>query len=181
MNLAAVQGLFQINTVFQGNSYPLFGSGGKDVIRVSSAGIGLKSTRGNGLHGVIDIAVLFPFKVQERIYPANEFSDRTGSGFGTGLDATVGMGYRFNLEPMSFFLAAGFHTGALFQGGAYLVAFGLSMDAQAHVRMTQTLTAQIGLKAAVDFGGIQTFVSGSNEFAGFPTSIGFYTGLGISY
>jgi hypothetical protein len=181
VSLSAVEGLFQINSVFQATSYPMFGSGGKDVIRVSSAGISLKTARGTGVQGVFDLAVLFPFRYQEKLYPANEFSNRNVSGMPLGLDAVIGMGYRFDLAPLDFVVSGGFHTNALFEGGDYLVAFGLAFDAQAHVRMTRTLTAQVGLKFALDFGGIQTFISGSNEFAGFPTSLGFYTGIGLVY
>lgn len=181
MSLSAVEGLFQINTVFQTNYYPLFGSGGKDVLRTSSAGIGLKSTRGTAFQGVIDIYVLFPFKVMEKTYPAKDFTDRTLTGFPIGVDAVIGFGYRFNLDPLAFFISTGFHTGALFQSGDYLVSFGIALDAQVYVKLTETLTVQTGLRAAFDFGGIQTFVPGSGQFAGFPFNIGFFTGFGLHY
>ena len=180
-SLSAVEGLFQLNTVFQRSSYPMFGSGGKDIIRHTSAGISLKSTRGIGLQGVIDLTVLFPFKYQEKIYPASSFSSRSLAGSPVGMDAVVGMGYRFSLDPMIFLISGGFHTGILFDAGSYLLAFGLGFDGQAHVKLSGLLTAQVGLKFNLDFGGMQTFVAGSNQFAGFPTTFAVYTGIGLSY
>lgn len=181
MSVSAVEGLFQINTVFQQNSYPLFGSGGKDVLRTSSAGIGLTSTRGTALQGVIDLYVLFPFRVMEKTYPATDFTDITTTGFPIGLDAVIGVGYRFDLDPLAFFVSTGFHTGALFQSGDYLVAFGVALNGQVYVRLTDTITVQTGVRAAFDFGGLQTFVSGADQFAGYPFSIGFFTGFGLYY
>jgi len=180
-SLSASEGTFQLNTVFQHTTYPLFGTGGKDIIRLSSAGIGLKSTRGNGLHGTIDIAILFPYDMEEKLYPASSFSDRVITGFPIALDSVVGMGYMFNLSPMMFLVSGGFHTGALLEGGAFLVSFGLGADAQVFVKYGKVLTAQFGLKFAVDFWGTQTFVPGSNQFSGFPLTFGVYTGLGLKY
>ena len=68
-SVSAVEGLFQLNSVFMKMSYPLYGSGGKDVIRHSSAGIGIKSTRGDTIQGVIDLNLLFPYKMKEKMYP----------------------------------------------------------------------------------------------------------------
>jgi hypothetical protein len=181
LSLSAVEGNFQINTVFQRTSYPLFGSGGKDIVRHSSAGIGLKSTRGSGFQGVIDLAVLFPYKLEEKIYPAADFSDRSITGFPIVLDAVLGFGYMFDLSPMVFLVSTGFHTGSLFEGGDSLVAFGLALDAQTFVRLGKIITAQIGFKFAVDFWGTQNFVPGSNELAGFPLTFGLYTGIGLNY
>ena len=179
--LSAAEGLFQINTIFQRASFPMFGAGGKDIIRYSAAGINLKSARGEGIHGVIDLSLLFPHKIEEKTYPATAFSTKALSSLPLALDGTIGLGYEFDLEPMAFFLSAGFHTGALLEGGSYLASFGVGIDLQNYVRLNDVLTAQIGLKFAVDFGGLQTFVSGSNQFAGFPLSGGIYTGLGINY
>ena len=181
LTLPAADGIFQINTVFQRTTYPLFGTGGKDIIRHSSAGIGLKSSRGEGFHGVIDLAILFPYKLEEKLYPASDFSDRAITGFPIVLDAVIGFGYMFDLSPMVFMVSTGFHTGALLEGGDSLVSFGLGLDAMSFVRLGKVLTAQIGLKFAVDFWGVQTFIPGSNELAGFPLTYGLYTGLGLSY
>ena len=179
--LVAAEGLFQMNSVFQRSTFPMFGSGGKDVIRYTGAGVGLKSTRGSGLQGVIDISILFPYSLEEKIYPLTIFSDRAITGYPVALDGLVGLGYLLEADPMSFFFSGGFHTGSLFEGGSTLVAFGLGVDAQAFIRMGEVLTAQAGGKFAVDFGGVQTFVSGSNQFAGFPISFAFYTGIGLKY
>jgi hypothetical protein len=103
------------------------------------------------------------------------------SGFPIVLDAVVGMGYMFDLSPMMFLVSAGFHTGAMLEGGRFLVSFGLGADAQTFVKYGKVLTAQLGLKIAVDFWGTQTFISGSNEFSGFPLTFGIYTGLGLKY
>ncbi|RKX75657.1 MAG: hypothetical protein DRP60_08515 [Spirochaetes bacterium] len=181
ISLSASEGTFQLNTIFQHTTYSLFGTGGKDIIRLSSAGIGLKSTRGNGFQGTIDIALLFPYNMEEKIYPASSFSQRVISGFPIALDSVIGMGYMFNLSPMMFLVSGGFHTGALLEGGAFLVSFGLGADAQVFVKYGKVLTAQIGLKFAVDFWGTQTFVPGSNQFFGFPLTFGIYTGLGLKY
>ncbi len=159
----------------------MFGTGGKDIIRHSSAGIGLKSSRGEGFHGIIDLAILFPYKLEEKLYPASDFSDRTITGFPIVLDAVVGIGYMFDLSPMAFLVSTGFHTGSMLEGGDFLVAFGLGLDAMSFIRLGKVLTAQVGLKFAVDFWGMQTFIPGSNEFAGFPLTYGFYTGIGLSY
>lgn len=179
--LSAAEGLFQINTVFQRASFPMFGSGGKDILRYSAAGINLKSARGEGIHGVIDLSLLFPQKMEEKSYPATSFTPRPLSGLPLAVDGIIGLGYELDLEPMAFFLSAGFHSGALLEGGSYLASFGVGIDLQNYVRLNDVLTAQIGLKFAVDFAGLQTFVSGSNQFAGFPLSGGIYTGLGINY
>ena len=181
LTLSAAEGIFQINTVFQRTTYPLFGTGGKDIIRHSSAGVGLKSSRGEGFHGIIDLAILFPYKLEEKLYPASGFSDRAITGFPIVLDAVIGFGYMFDLSPMVFLVSTGFHTGALLEGGDSLVSFGLGLDAMSFVRLGKVLTAQIGLKFAVDFWGVQTFIPGSNELAGFPLTYGIYTGLGLSY
>jgi hypothetical protein len=178
-SLSAVEGLFQLNSVFMRMSYPMFGSGGKDVIRHSSAGIGIKSTRGDTIQGVIDITVLFPYKMQEKLYPAKDFSTRSVSGQPLGLDGLVGIGYNIELDPLFIFLSAGFHTGFLMEGGSTLLAFGLGIDGQAQVRLGKALTSQIGLKLSMDFTGTQSFIAGSNQFAGFPVGIGLYTGVGI--
>ncbi len=181
VTLSAADGIFQINTVFQHTSYPLFGTGGKDIIRQSSAGIGLKSTRGSGFHGTIDLAILFPYKLEEKTYPAASFTDRTITGFPIVLDSVLGIGYMFDLSPMVFLVSTGFHAGAMMEGGAYLMAFGLGLDAQSFVKLGKVITAQLGLKLALDFWGMQTFVPGSNEFSGFPFTFGMYTGIGLSY
>lgn len=179
--LSAVEGNFQINTVFLRTSYPLFGSGGKDILRHSSVGIGLKSTRGSRLMGSIDLAILFPYKLEEKFYPDSDFSERNISGFPIVIDAVLGIGYSFDLSPMKFLLSGGFHTGSVLEGGDSLVAFGLGLDAQSFVKFGKIMTAQVGFKFAVDFWGSQNFVSGSDELAGFPFSFGFYTGLGLNY
>ena len=181
VGLFASEGVFQLNSVFQNTTYPLFGSGGKDLIRVNSAGVALKSTRGNRLHGIIDLALLFPYKLEEKFYPATSYSERTIGGFPIALDSLIGIGYLFDLSPLMFLLSAGFHTGALFDSGNSLVAFGLGADAQTFVKYGKILTAQIGLKFAVDFWGTQSFVPGSNQFSGFPLSFGLYTGLGLKF
>jgi len=181
LTLSAADGIFQINTVFQLTSYPLFGTGGKDIIRHSSAGIGLKSSRGKGFHGIIDLAVLFPYKMEEKLYPAGDFSDRAITGSPIALDGVIGFGYMFDLSPMFFLVSTGFHTGALLEGGDSLVSFGLGLDVQSFVKLGKVFIAQIGLKFAVDFWGVQTFTAGSNGFAGFPITFGIYTGLGLSY
>jgi len=181
LSLFAADGTFQLNTVFQHTSYPLFGSGGKDIIRQSSAGIGLKSTRGEGFHGTIDLALLFPYKMEEKKYPSTSFSNREISGFPLVLDSLVGIGYMFDLSPMVFLVSGGFHTGAMFDSGKFLMSFGLGLDAQSLVKLGKVLTAQIGLKFAVDFWGMQTFTPGSDQFSGFPLTIGLYTGLGLKY
>jgi hypothetical protein len=180
-SLFAFDGTFQINTVFQHTSYPLFGTGGKDIIRHSSAGIALKSTRGNGFQGTIDLAVLFPYKMDEKIYPAASFSSRDITGFPVALDSLIGFGYMFDLSPLMFLVSGGFHIGSLLEGGDTLVAFGLGLDAQTFVRYGEVLTAELGLKFAVDFWGSQTFIPGSNQFSGFPITFGIYTGLGLKY
>jgi hypothetical protein len=180
-SLSAVEGNFQINTVFQRTSYPLSGSGGNDIVRHTSAGIGLKITRGKKFQGVLDLAVLFPHKLEEKIYPAADFSERSISGFPIVIDAVLGFGYMFDLSPMVFLVSTGFHTGSLLEGGNSLVAFGLALDAQTFVRLGKIITAQIGLKFAVDFWGTQNFVPGSNELAGFPITFGLYTGIGLNY
>lgn len=179
--LSAIEGNFQINTVFLRSSYPLFGSGGKDILRHSSAGIGFKSTRGSKLMGSIDLAVLSPYKLEEKTFPANDFSDRVITGFPIVLDAVLGMGYSFDLSPMVFLISGGFHVGSVLEGGDSLVAFGLGLDAQSFVKLGDILTAQIGFKFAVDFWGTQNFIPGSNDFAGFPLTFGLYTGLGLNY
>jgi len=181
ISLSASEGTFQLNTVFQHTTYPLFGTGGKDIIRLSSAGIGLKSTRGNGFHGIIDFAILFPYKMEEKIYPAASFSNRVITGFPLTLDSLIGIGYIFDLSPMMFLVSGGFHTGALLEGGSFLVSFGLGADAQVFVKYGKVFTAQFGLKLAVDFWGTQTFILGSNQFSGFPLTFGVYTGLGLKY
>ena len=181
VSLFAFEGTFQLNAVFQQTTYPLFGSGGKDLIRASSAGIALKTTRGNGFHGIIDLALLFPYKLEEKIYPAPSYSERATTGLSIALDSLIGIGYLFDLSPLMFLLSAGFHTDALFEGGDFLVAFGLGADAQTFVKYGKVLTAQIGLKFAVDFWGTQSFVPGSNQFSGFPLTLGLYTGLGLKY
>ncbi len=179
-SLFALDGLFHINSVFQHTSYPLFGSGGKDVLRLSSAGIALKSTRGEGLQGVIDIALLFPYKIEEKIFPAKDFRSRP-VGSSIALDGLVGLGYRLSTPPMSYLFSAGFHTGVLLEGASSLVAFGVGLDAQTHVQLGKQFTAQLGAKMALDFGGTQSFSAGSNQFAGLPLSLGFYTGVGLVY
>jgi hypothetical protein len=178
-SLSAVEGFFQLNSVFMRVSYPMFGSGGKDVIRHSAAGIGLKSTRGETIQGVLDITLLFPYKMQEKLYPAKTFSTRSVSGQPLGLDGLVGIGYNLELDPLFIFLSAGFHTGFLMEGGSSLFAFGLGFDGQAQVRLGKAFTSQIGLKFSMDFTGTQSFIPGSNQFAGFPIGIGLYTGVGI--
>jgi len=180
-SLFAFDGTFQINTVFQHTSYPLFGTGGKDIIRHSSAGIALKSTRGNGFQGTIDLAVLFPYKMEEKIYPAKSFSSRDITGFPIVLDSLIGLGYMFDLSPLMFLVSGGFHIGSLLEGGDTLVSFGLGLDAQTFVRYGKVLTAELGLKFAVDFWGSQTFIPGSDQFSGFPVTFGIYTGLGLKY
>jgi len=181
LSLYAFDGTFQLNTVFQHSSYPLFGTGGRDIIRHSSAGIALKSTRGNGFQGTIDLAVLFPYKMEEKLYPATSFSSRAITGFPIVLDALIGIGYMFDLSPMMFLVSGGFHVGSMLEGGDSLVAFGLGLDAQTFVKYGKVLTAQFGLKFAVDFWGSQTFIPGSNQFSGFPITFGLYTGLGLKY
>jgi hypothetical protein len=181
ISLAASEGTFQLNTVFLHTTYPFYGSGGKDVIRQSSVGLNLKSTRGEGFHGTIDMSLLFPYRMEQKIYPATSFTERAVSGFPIVLDAVVGMGYMFDLSPMMFLVSAGFHTGAMLEGGRFLVSFGLGADAQTFVKYGKVLTAQLGLKIAVDFWGTQTFIPGSNEFSGFPLTFGIYTGLGLKY
>ncbi|MCK5735288.1 MAG: hypothetical protein KAH21_02375 [Spirochaetaceae bacterium] len=181
LSLPAAEGTFQLNTVFQHNTYSFFGSGGKDIIRLSSAGISLKSTRGDGFHGTIDLAILFPYKIEEKVYPAASFSSRPISGFPIVLDSIVGFGYMFDLSPLMFLVSGGFHIGSMLEGGSFLMAFGLGADAQVLVKYGKVLTAQFGLKMAVDFWGMQTFIPGSNDFSGFPLSFGIYTGLGLKY
>ena len=178
-SLSAAEGLFQLNSVFMRMSYPMYGSGGKDVIRYSAAGIGLKSTRGEKLQGVIDVTILFPYRMQEKLYPATDFSGRAVSGQPIGVDGLLGVGYSFDLDPLYCFVSAGFHTGTLMEGGNSLLAFGLGLDAQAQVRLGKAFTSQLGLKLSMDFTGTQNFVSGSNQYAGFPVGIGIYTGIGI--
>jgi len=180
-SLFAFDGTFQINTVFQHTSYPLFGTGGRDIIRHSSAGIALKSTRGNGLQGTIDLAVLFPYKMEEKVYPSASFSSRSITGFPIVIDTLIGIGYLFDFAPMMFLLSGGFHVGSMLEGGDSLVAFGLGLDAQTFVKYGKVLTAQFGLKFAVDFWGSQNFIPGSNQFSGFPITFGLYTGLGLKY
>lgn len=179
--LSAVEGNFQINTVFLGTSYPLFGTGGKDVLRHSSVGLGLKSTRGDKLMGSFDLAVLFPYKLEEKTYPSDDFSGRSISGFPIVLDAVLGIGYSFDLSPLVLMISGGFHTGSVLDGNDSLVSFGLGLDAQSFVKLGKVLTAQFGLKFAVDFWGSQNFVSGSDSLAGLPITFGLYTGLGVNY
>lgn len=179
--LSAVEGNFQINTVFLRSSYPLFGAGGKDILRHSSVGLGIKSTRGAKLMGSFDLAVLFPYKLEEKTYPDNSFSDRDITGFPIVLDAVLGIGYSFDLSPLVFLVSGGFHTGSVLDGQDSLVAFGLGLDAQSFVKLGKIMTAQFGLKFAVDFWGSQNFVPGSDDLAGFPITFGFYTGLGLNY
>ena len=178
-SLSAAEGLFQLNSVFIRARYPMFGSGGKDIIRYSAAGIGLKSTRGNDLQGVIDITLLFPYRMQEKPYPATEFTSMALTTKPLGLDGLLGMGYGFDLGPLFLFTSAGFHVGALMEGGRSLVSFGVGVDGQAQVRLGDTFTSQLGIKVSMDFAGVQSFVSGSSQFAGFPVGIGFYTGIGL--
>lgn len=177
----SAEGLFQLNTRFQGNSYPLFGSGGgKDVYRVGSVGIGVKSVSGQGaVGGNIDLAILFPQSFAEKIYPATSFTKGTFSNFPLGLDALLGVGFNIGKQAFRFQLGTGFHIGGLFVSGSYLLSFGLGIDAQTYVHLGKTFTVQIGINAAVDFFGTQNYNAGSDQFAGFPFNVGFYTGFGF--
>lgn len=178
--LTAVEN-FQLNTVFQRSTYPLFGTGGKDVIRYSAVGINLKSARGPKFHGVIDLTVLFPYILEEKMHPADDFSKRSISGFPLALDGVAGIGYTLDLSPMVFLMSAGFHTGSFFEGGDRLLSFGLGMDLQSYIHIGDYLTTQAGVRMSFGFGGTQNFVSGSGEYAGVPLSMAFYTGIGLSY
>jgi hypothetical protein len=74
--ISAAEGLFQINTVFQRATFPMFGTGGKDIIRYSAAGINLKSARGEGIHGVIDLSLFFPIKLRKKHIPPRHFQQK---------------------------------------------------------------------------------------------------------
>ena len=175
------KGTFQINTVFMTASYPLFGNGGQDLLRHSSWGISLKSTRGEGFHGMIDLTLLFPYVYEEQSYPAETFSRRSMTLPPVVLDGVIGLAYAFDISPMILLISAGFHTGLIIEGPNTLAAFGLGLDLQNFVKLGRVLTAQIGVKLNVDFAGIQNFSSESNHFSGLPLAAGLYTGLGLRY
>ncbi|MCG8452305.1 MAG: hypothetical protein MI717_03865 [Spirochaetales bacterium] len=181
MVLPAVESGVEVNTIFQGASLPLFGDGGKNVIRYSGAGAGIRVIRGELIRGIIDVGVLIPYSVNRKDYPATKFSPVNLSKTPFVVDTYVGIGTSFEFAPMVIFASGGFHTATFLLQGNYVVSFGMALDAMCRVDLASFFSLQFGLRGAMDFGGIQNFSSGSGQFAGVALFGNVYAGFGFRF
>ena len=165
-------------------TYSLFGgSGGPDRLRYSWFGISFKSTAGPLFRSLIDITVVIPFKVENQLYPAADFSNRdTDTALPPfGLDAVLGFAYQFNVSPMYLLVGTGLHVGLMFEQFRTLAAFGIALDTQIHIKMGRAFALQLGGKLNLDFGGVQNLTRAAKAFTGLSAGFGFYSGIGVSY
>ena len=163
-------------------TYSLFGgSGGPDRLRYSWFGLSFKSTAGPLFRSLIDITVVIPFKVENQLYPAADFSDRDTPLPPFGLDAVLGFAYQFNISPIHLLVGTGLHVGLMFERFRTLAAFGIALDAQIHIKMGRIFALQFGGKLNLDFGGVQNLTRAAKTFTGLSAGFGFYSGIGVSY
>ena len=177
-------GTFQISTALMSTTYSLFGgSGGPDRLRYSWFGISFKSTAGPLFRSLIDITVVIPFKIENQLYPAADFSNRdTDTALPPfGLDAVLGFAYQFNVSPMYLLVGTGLHVGLMFEQFRTLTAFGIALDTQIHIKMGRAFALQFGGKLNLDFGGVQNLTRAAKTFTGLSAGFGFYSGIGVSY
>ena len=175
-------GTFQISTALMSTTYSLFGgSGGPDRLRYSWFGLSFKSTAGPLFRSLIDITVVIPFKVENQLYPAADFSDRDTPLPPFGLDAVLGFAYQFNISPIHLLVGTGLHVGLMFERFRTLAAFGIALDAQIHIKMGRVFALQFGAKLNLDFGGVQNLTRAAKTFTGLSAGFGFYSGIGVSY
>lgn len=175
-------GDFQINSVLLSSSYPVYNnSGGKDTFRYSAAGIGIKSTVGKKLKGMVDLTLLFPYSYDASIslQPSQSFESFSGEDKPFVIDAVLGVSYGFDFKAIFVNVGGGFHLNALFDAPERLLAFGLGLDAQGAFLLGRKLTAQVGLKFNVDFFGSQSVFGTTPNFSGLPIGVALYTGFGI--
>lgn len=173
-------GNVQVNALFQQTNYPFNCDGNFDYRKLDSVGVGIGINHGTLLTGMMNIAVLLPYKYTEKIHPSDKFVPISENNNKLALDLLLGAGYTFDLSEIDFFVGGGFHMGTFFESYSILVSYGLGLEVRALMRFGNVFTLSVGVNGFMDFASTGAMAN-ERSIYGFIWGMSTSFGMAFSY